>query len=164
MDLEPVYLSAGVWLFALSLWWTKRLGAPGHTALFLGGLSVFNPYMVGLIHSGLTEYMGLGFGVLFVLYLRERKWLVVGIWLMILGLQSFVVGLIASLFGLLHLLNNIGIPNTQARLWKWGQVIIPSLCVVVPFGILCLETFHDPHALFTPMDAPGWEFCAVTRH
>ena len=29
---------------------------------------------------------------------------------MILGLQSFVVGLIASLFGLLHLLNNSGFP------------------------------------------------------
>ena len=40
-------------------------------------------------------------------------------------------------------------------------MIIPSLCVVVPFGILCLETFHDPHALFTPMDAPGWDFARL---
>ena len=80
-------------------------------AFLLSVLSVFNPYMSGLIHSGLTEYMGLGFGVLFVLYLREQRWLIAGLWLMVLGLQSFVVGLIASLFGAIHLFINTGIPK-----------------------------------------------------
>ena len=96
--------------------------------------------MAGLIHSGLTEYMGLGFGVLFVLYLREQRWFVAGIWLMILGLQSFVVGLIASLFALLHLLNNVGIPIARKTM-EMGAVVIPSLCVVVPFWYSLLKHF-----------------------
>ena len=135
-----LYIFVLVFGFSLSVfWWTRRLGASGHAAMFLGGLAVFNPYMAGLIHSGLTEYMGLGFGVLFVRTCANRDGLWPVIWLMILSLQSFVVGLIASLFGFLHLLNNVGIPNSQERLWKWGQVVLPSLCVVVPFGLLCIR-------------------------
>ena len=138
--------------------WSIRLGASRHTALLLSILSVFNPYMSGLIHSGLTEYMGLGFGVLFVLHLREERWFVAGLWLMILGVQSFVVGLIASLFGAIHLSINTGIPKNKDQLWVWIQVVLPSICVVIPFGVLCLQTLQDPNALFTQMDAPGWNF------
>ena len=143
------------------LLWSERLGASRRGAVLLSVLSVFNPYMTGLIHSGLTEYMGLGFGILFVLYLREQRWFVAGLWLMVLGLQSFVVGLIASLFGVIHLWFNIGIPKTKQELWTWLQVALPSLCVVFPFGLLCLQTLHDSNALFTSMDAPGWNFRAL---
>ena len=138
--------------------WAHRLGASSKLAFAVAVLSVFNPYMAGLIHSGLTEYMGLAFGVLFVLCLREDRWFRAGLWLMVLGLQSFVVGLIASLFAIVHLLSNIGFPKDKERLWLWTQVVLPSLCIVVPFGFLCLQTLYVPNALFTPIDAPGWNF------
>ncbi len=154
-----VYVFTLVFGFSWTVFlWSERLGASRQAAMLLSVLSVFNPYMAGLIHSGLTEYMGLGFGVLFVLYLREQRWFVAGLWLMVIGLQSFVVGLIASLFGVVHLWINIGVPRTREKLLKWLQVALPSLCVVLPFGILCLQTLHDSNAVFTPMDAPGWNF------
>ena len=138
--------------------WSNHLGASVRSALILGVFAVFNPYMAGLIHSGLTEYMGLSFGVLFVMGLQNEKWIKAGLWLMVLGLQSFVVGLIASLFGILHLLLNVGVPIHRDRLLIWIQVVIPSLLLVVPFGLVCLNTLHDVNALFTPIDAPGWRF------
>ena len=77
---------------------------------------------------------------------------------MMLGLQSFVVGLIASLFGILHLLLNVGVPIHRDDVRAWVKVALPSLLIVVPFGFLCLDTLHDTNAIFTPIDAPGWNF------
>lgn len=153
------YVITLVFGFAWSvLHWAGKLGSSTFSAFMLGVIAICNPYMSGLIHSGLTEYMGLGFGVLFAMTLSEQQWWKAGLWLMILGLQSFVVGLIATLFGVIQLFYRVGIPANKDRLWIWVQVALPSLCVVVPFGLFCLQTLHDPNALFTPTEAPGWNF------
>ena len=153
------YVSTLVFGFAWSVFhWSSRLGASYFSAFILGALAIYNPYMSGLIHSGLTEYMGLGFGVWFAMMLSQKQWWKAGFWLMLLGLQSFVVGLIATLFGVIQLLYREGMPFTRDQIWTWGKVALPSLCVVVPFGVLCLNTLQDPNALFTSAEAPGWDF------
>lgn len=139
-------------------YWGSRLGATKAQALLLGILSITSPYFSGLVHSGLTEYMGLGFGVCFVLALHQRKWVWSGVWLMILGVQSFVVGILGALYGALYLLMHTRETTAVESGYRLLCIALPSACIVLPLGWMCLETLTDPQAAFAIVDAPGWNF------
>ena len=79
-------------------------------------------------------------------------------WLMVLGLQSFVVGFIASLFAVLHFLLNVGVPYQRDRLLLWLRVALPSSINRRSIWFSLFDTLQDSNALFTPNDAPGWNF------
>ena len=114
--------------------------------------------MAGLIHSGLTEYMGLAFGVLLVMGLQDEKWTTAGLWLMILGLQKFCSGTHCQFIWYASFACECWDTYSTRAFVVMGTSDLPSLLIVVPFGFLCLETLHDSNALFTPIDAPGWNF------
>ena len=139
-------------------YWSSRLGTTKWHAFLVGVLSIVNPYFSGLVHSGLTEYMGLGFGVCFVMSLHQRRWGWSGVWLMVLGVQSFVVGIMAALYGSLYWI----LQTRDTSLSKLGfrvlWLVLPSVCIVLPLGLVCLETLTDPQAAFSSVDAPGWNF------
>ena len=152
-----LYLAGLVWLFSVTVYhWAKDSGLTIVEALGLALLAIVNPYLNGLIHSGLTEYMGLGFGVLLLRSLGDRCYWKAGIWLMVLGCQSFVVGLIGVLYVSIVLSLEEGIGRSS---WKyWFRVAFPSVLFVLPWGWLCWQTLQHPDTAFQMVEAPGWNF------
>lgn len=152
-----LYVAGLVWLFSVTVYhWAKDSGLTIAEALGLALLAIVNPYLNGLIHSGLSEYMGLGFGVLLVRSLREKFYWKTGFWLMVLGCQSFVVGLIGVLYSSIVLSLDDGVGRSS---WKyWFRVAFPSTVVVLPWGWLCWQTLQHSEAAFQMVDAPGWNF------
>lgn len=151
------YIWLLMWGSAVAVYsWSHRLRLSRTKSGMLALLSIFNSYVAGLVHSGLSEYMGLIFGVFLAQSLHEQRFGRAGLWLMVLGIQSFVVGVIASLFSATFLLFSTDVQFR--RLSMWLKLVLPSAVVVLPMVALCWQTLHDPNAVFLPHEAPGWNF------
>lgn len=148
-----LYAIGQLWLLGLIAYlWADDLKMTKMHSTFLAVLMIVNPYSAGLLHSGLSEYWGVWQALLLGWMLSRHAWLLAGACLALCGLQSFVMGLIGTLYVVVC-------AGGDFRDWrKWSALLVPMLITVLPFGWLCLQTLKHPEALFSPMQAPGWSF------
>ncbi len=148
-------LLAGVLLYRLAY---RRFESRG-AALVAGVAGISAPYLLGLVHSGLSEYLGLFFPIVLLgdgldaLEGKAKAWLVVGIGVALCTAQSFYYGAFACL--LLCCLAVGPRPLQRARR------LLPSLALGLLFSAPILwhaaaTVFGDGGAVDSS-SAPGWQ-------
>jgi len=142
---------AGYWLG-----WTQlgeRLPA------FLVGLACgLSPYALGLLHSGLSEYVGLCWpplflGSLLLAYKRGSGALAPGIFLFLATLQAFYYGP----FGLLLAACLLVGAGATFRLRVFIRMTAIWATLSTPLVFLAQRSLRAEDALITPENAPGWQ-------
>jgi len=154
-------------LFALGAgyalgWSVTRTRAGGLIAAAAVGGS---PYLLGLLHSGISEYWGLGWCALFVPALlrtmgllegRSRAW-VTGALLAACGLQSFYYFAFGALLAL------CAVPGAAGLVGDWRSRARTSLTVlgvggalIAPAVALTAYTLAGQDAAISSDSAPGW--------
>lgn len=113
-----------------------------------------SPYVLGLVHSGLSEYLGLLFPVLFLWTLirsfegRSPAWLP-GLMLGLCAWQALYYGVFGGLMALCFI--------RRERLQGLARTLAVAALVGAPAAGLAWWTLHSPDAAFTPEMAPGWD-------
>lgn len=121
-----------------------------------------SPYAVSLLYSGISEYLGLAWPVLFVWALHRalhgpgRVW-VAGLALAACALQAFYYGAFACLLALCAVPG----PGWRARLRPALGVIALGLALSAGPLALAVWTLRSPDAAFTPEQAPGWTYATL---
>ena len=147
------YALSNLWMLGvIGYSWALDKKVDGFRALILAILLMLNPYSAGLFHSGLSEYWGVWVSLLLAWMLEKKDWKWAGLSLALCGIQSFVMGLIGCLFVLVMAWGDF----RNHKKWLW--LILPSGCLVLPLGWVCLQTLSHPDALFSSIQAPGWSF------
>lgn len=151
--------AAGVW------------ASGSRSAGFVAGAVVGTaPYLLGLVHSGLSEYFGLGFPVLFTAALvsamgldpqgrppiRHAPW-IAGALLAACAAQAFYY---AAFAGLLTLTAVVG-PGWRGRVKTAAHIAVVSAVLSAPLFIAAALTFTGPDAAVTQENAPGWAYKAL---
>ncbi|HJN72565.1 MAG TPA: hypothetical protein QGF58_01410 [Myxococcota bacterium] len=113
-----------------------------------------SPYVLGLVHSGLSEYLGLLLPVCFLWTLvrsldgRSPAWLP-GLLLGLCAWQALYYGVFGGLLALCLV--------TRARLPTLARTLAVGALVAAPAAGLAWWSLHAPDPAFTPDQAPGWE-------
>ncbi|MCB9795001.1 MAG: hypothetical protein H6741_20060 [Alphaproteobacteria bacterium] len=125
-----------------------------------------SPYLLGLAHSGLTEYLGLapalGFtwALLAAMGRREQgrvHWLIAALLLGLCTAQAFYYGAFGLLLGLC-LVPGRGWGGRALTLLKVGAV---WALLAAPMLALVFSTLHAPDAAFSQEAAPGWSYASL---
>ncbi len=130
----------------------------------LGGLASAvavsaSPYLLGLMHSGLSEYTGLFAPTLFLWTLirawrgRSPAWLP-GLALAICTWQAFSYGVFGGLLALSLCLH----PQWRDRLRVLAVALGVWALLALPVMAIAWTTLTDPDPAFTAAQAPGWSF------
>lgn len=147
--------------------WASGSRAAGFVAGAVAGAS---PYMLGLVHSGLSEYFGLGFPVLFTGALisamgldprgrppmRGAPW-IAGALLAACAAQAFYY---VAFGGLLTICAVVG-PGWRGRVRTAAQIAVVSGVLAAPLFIAAWLTLSSPDAAVTQENAPGWAYKAL---
>jgi len=113
-----------------------------------------SPYVLGLLHSGLSEYVGLVFPVLFTWTLvrsfqeRSPAWLP-GLFLGLCAWQALYYGVFGALLALCFV--------TRERLPSLARTLAVGALIGAPAAGLAWWSLHAPDPAFTPDMAPGWD-------
>ena len=141
---------AGYWL-GFSELLSRRAG---FTCGLICGLS---PYALGLIHSGLSEYLGLVWPTLFLLFLlrtyrgESRPW-VAGVILFGATLQAVYYGIFGVLFAACLVVG----PNLRYRAAQFIKVVSTWAALSLPLLLAIRGTLNSENALVNKDTAPGW--------
>ena len=119
------------------------------TALVLALMLGTSSYLSGLIHSGLAEYLNIGWGIALLWSLQKQKWWLGGLFLGLCGLQAFSYGLMGALLALPFAWKD------KKHLWK---VYALSLIIIAPALWCGWQTMIHPSAAFSAEQAPGWSY------
>jgi len=148
-------LGAALALYALA--WRRFRSVPA--AFLAGALGLSSPYLLGLLHSGLSEYLGLFFPVLALgagLEAAEGRrwaWAIAGLGVALCTLQAFYYGAFACL--LLAALTVGPDPWRRARhLWP---AIALGLCLSAPLLWAAGGTLFGVSGAVDAGSAPGWQ-------
>lgn len=149
--------------YAVAWSWTRSRGA----ALCAGALIGASPYLIGLAHSGLSEYFGLGFPVLFTwAALRAlgldpagapaapRAWLWAGLLLTACAFQAFYY----AAFGALLLGCAVLGSDWRARLVPALRIGLVFAVSAAPIFALAWSSLGSPESAITAENAPGWDY------
>ncbi len=118
-----------------------------------------SPYLLGLLHSGLSEYIGLFAPTLFLWTLvrawrgRSPAWLP-GLALALCTWQAFSYGVFGGLLALSLCLH----PQWRERLRVLAIALGVWALLALPVMALAWGTLTDPDPAFTAAQAPGWSF------
>ena len=118
-------------------------------ALILGIMLQTSAFSGGLIHSGLAEYLNMGWGIALLWSLHRERWWLAGLFLGICGYQAFSYGLIGGLVALAFAFRGI------KQLWK---VYLPALILIAPALWAGWKSLSHPNAAFSAEQAPGWSY------
>ena len=146
--------AAGVAIYGLAWRTLARRGAACLAAVAL----MASPYLLGLLHSGLTEYLGLLPPVLFVGLLwgalegRSRPWWA-GVALAACTLQSFYYGVFAVLLAACSLLG----ADWWRRLRVVAEVVVSGLLLSLPLLWAAGGTVFGAAGAVGQGTAPGWD-------
>lgn len=134
--------------------------------LFVGLLVVASPYLLGLLHSGLAEYAGLTFPVLYTWALirslgadpRGRPplrwgWLVSGLLLVACTAQAFYYGAFGAVLAGTFALS----VDWRARLPRLLAMAGLYTLLAAPPMVLLWQTLKGADAAVGEHNAPGWE-------
>lgn len=127
----------------------------------LGGVAagmtvVASPYLIGALHSGLSEYAGLAAPVAFTWLLvrtyrgQSPAW-AAGVALGVCGWQALYYPVFGGLLAVCLALGD------RSRLPRLAVVLGVAALMVAPVAAVVYGTLHDPQPAFTPAQAPGWE-------
>ncbi len=127
-------------------------------ALLAGVVGVSAPYLLGLVHSGLNEYLGLFFPVMLLadtleaLEGRARAWFLGAVGVALCTAQSFYYGAFACLLLCCLLLG----PEPRRR----ARVLLPALLVGIglsaPILWVAAGTIFGTDGAVDAASAPGW--------
>lgn len=162
---------AQVWLGALATYAVALRISGSRAGALLAGVAVgSSPYVVGLAHSGLSEYIGLAFPVLFVGALISamdldplgrppgpRAALASGLLLAGCAAQAFYY---AAFGALLTAVAVIG-PGWRRRLLVAVKIAVVFVIAASPLFIVAWRTLSSPEAAVTTENAPGWSYKAL---
>ena len=148
-----LYIHVQIFLSSVLLYlYSYRILHDRWVSMILGLFLLQSSYLSGLVHSGLSEYLGLYWCIALLWASHERKWLLSGILLGMCGWQAFSYGLMGA-FVLFVLY------------WKsWRELLVTfavSLILVSPAVYLGWSSLKDPRAAFSSEQAPGWNFHSV---
>jgi hypothetical protein len=152
-------LATGAALY-LAAW---RLLRHRGAAVVAGVAGVGSPYLIGLVHSGLVEYVGLAAPVLFVLLALEAlerprpAWLGVGAALAVCTVQAFYYGAFAALLGTCLVVG----ARPVERLRSLGPGLVVGLVLSAPFLWVAGATVFSGQGAITTATAPGWQQAAL---
>ncbi len=129
-----------------------------------------SPYLLGLVHSGLSEYLGLGFPVLYVWALiraagldprgrppPRRGTLVAAVLLAVSTLQAFYYGA----FGLVLALCFVAGEGWRGRLRPLATTVGLYAVLVTPLLVVAAMTLVGDEAAIGAETAPGWSFAGL---
>ncbi|MEC7241178.1 MAG: hypothetical protein VXW32_08050 [Myxococcota bacterium] len=128
------------------------------TAAFTCGLICgLCPFALGLIHSGLSEYLGMVWPTLFLLFLLrsyrgESSPYVAGLLLFGATLQAVYYGLFGVLFAGCLVLG----PDVRQRTTQFIKMLITWTTLTVPLLLVIRRTITAEDALVNADTAPGW--------
>lgn len=148
-------LLGGVALYGLA--WRRFGSVPG--AALAGAIGISAPFALGLLHSGLTEYLGLFFPALLVgagleaAEGRSRAWLVAGLAVGLCTLQAFYYGAFACLLLACLALG----PGAGRRLRGLGPALGLGLLSSLPLLWLAGATLFGVEGAVDARTAPGWQ-------
>ena len=146
--------------YAAAVW----VGASRSASVLASAVVGASPFLLGLLHSGLSEYVGLALPVLYVAALLR------GLGLLDAGptslrgalLTGALLGLCAlqapyyAVFGGLLLLCCLPGPGWRARLRPAAVTAAVGLVVAAPWLALVWQGLHATASLVQPGTAPGW--------
>ena len=136
----------------LAYLWSFSLSKNNLSSILVGIILMGNVHVRGLIHSGLSEYLGLGWIGLYLWMLRRKYFWFSGISLGILATQSPVYGLIGVLW----------LWSTQYTQWRqWWKIALSSAVIVAPSAWMMRLAFQSSDAAFSTASAPGWNYHAL---
>ena len=152
--------------YAVGVWATGSRAA----AFVAGAVAGASPYMMGLVYSGLSEYFGLGFPVLFTAALisamgldprgrppvRGAPW-IAGALLAACAAQAFYY---VAFGGLLTICAVVG-PGWRGRVRTAAHIAVVSAVLAAPLFIAAWITLSSPDAAVTQENAPGWAYKAL---
>ncbi|MFH1463786.1 MAG: hypothetical protein ABIO70_05295 [Pseudomonadota bacterium] len=148
-------LGAGLALYALA--WRRLRSVPA--AFLAGALGVSAPYLLGLLHSGLTEYLGIFFPVLVLgagLEAAEGRrwaWLAAGLGVALSTLQAFYYGAFACLL----LAALVVGPEPGRRVLRLLPAFALGLVLSAPLLWLAGGTLFGVSGAVDASSAPGWQ-------
>jgi hypothetical protein len=148
-------LLVGVLLYRLAWRRFEQRGA----ALLAATIGMSAPFLLGLVHSGLTEYLGLFFPVLFlgdallVLEGRKRAWLFAAIGVALCAAQALYYAAFAVL-----LLLCLGVGSDwKLRARRLVPTALLGLLFCVPLGWHVLSGVLGEGGAVSAGSAPGWQ-------
>lgn len=143
--------------------WTRSRGA----ALCAGAVLGASPYLIGLVHSGLTEYIGLGPPALFTwAALRalaldpggaapgRRDALVAGLLLTASAFQAFYYAAFCALLLGCAVLG----PGWRTRIGVAARIGAVFAITAAPLFLLAWSSLGSPESAITAENAPGWDY------
>ncbi len=145
----------GVMLYRL----TWRLFEQRGAALLAGTVGMSAPFLLGLAHSGLTEYFGLFFPVLLLgdvllaLEGRKRAWLFAAIGVALCAAQALYYGAFAALLMLCMLVG----PDPGTRAKRLLPALGLGLLFAAPLGWHVLSGVLGGGGAVDAATAPGWQ-------
>ncbi len=148
-------LLAGVLLYRLCWRLFEQRGA----ALLAATIGMSAPFLLGLVHSGLSEYLGLFFPVLFlgdlllVLEGRKRAWLFAAIGVALCGAQA----LYYAAFAVLLMLCLIVGKGAKQRALRILPVVGLGLVCCIPLAWHVLSGILGGGGAVEAATAPGWQ-------
>lgn len=159
------------WLGALGAYAVAtRLSGSRAAGALAGVLVGCSPYLIGLAHSGLSEYLGLLFPVLFTGALISAmgldpdgrapgRWTAPAAGLLLAGcaLQAFYYAAFGALLTGLAVLG----PGWRARLAVAVKIGLVFGVVAAPLFLVAWSTLTSPEAAVTTDNAPGWSYKAL---
>ncbi len=152
--LAELLLAAGA-MYALA--W--RLLRKRRAALLAGAALVSAPFLLGLLHSGLNEYLGLVFPVLLLGAAlaaaegRPRAWLPAGLAVALCTAQAFYYGAFACLLLLCLALG----PQPLRRAKGLGLALLAGILLAAPLLWSAGSTVFGGHGAVSAQNAPGWQ-------
>ncbi len=159
------------WLGALAAYAVGVRFSGSRTAGVLAGVIVgCSPYLIGLAHSGLSEYLGLALPVLFIGALisamgldprgvgpSPRAPLIAGLLLAGCAFQAFYYAAFGALLTGLAVLG----PGWRERLRVAVKIALVFGVVSAPLFVVAWSTLTSPAAAVTTENAPGWSYKAL---
>lgn len=146
---------AGVMLYRLTWRRFEQRGA----ALLAAVIGMSAPFLLGLVHSGLTEYLGLFFPVLLlgdlllVLEGRKRAWLFAAIGVALCAAQALYFAAFAVLLMLCLLVG----PDSKQRAWRLLPAVGLGLVFCLPLAWHVLSGVLGDGGAVDASSAPGWQ-------
>lgn len=158
-----------VWLGALAAYAVGTWASGSRSAgLVAGAYAASSPYLLGLAHSGLSEYLGIFFPVLFTGALvstmgldplgrrRAAPW-IAGLLLAGCAAQAFYYAAFGALLTGLAVLG----PGWRDRLRVAVRVALVFAVASAPLFVAAWATLTSPDAAVTTENAPGWAYKAL---
>lgn len=118
-------------------------------ALLLALMLQTSAFSSGLIHSGLSEYLNMGWGIALLWALHRQRFWLAGIFLGLCGYQAFSYGIMGGLISLFF------VWKSKKKLWR--TYLLALLLIAPPLWVGWLSLTH-PQAAFSGQQAPGWSY------